>query len=115
LKGGVFLSNIRYRRGGRNAADMARYARLLSEENSNTGELDRVKQALRRALREEITEKQREYLYLYYSRRMNMKEIGERFGVDKSTVSRTIKRGEERLRRCVRYGARRLLLSAVVK
>ena len=34
-----------------------------------------------------------------------MREIGERLGVDKSTVSRTIKRGERRLQRCLRYGA----------
>ena len=40
---------------------------------------------------------------------MNMRQIGERMGVNKSTVSRTIKRGEARLRRCLRYGADRLL------
>ena len=39
-----------------------------------------------------------------------MNQIGERMGVDKSTVSRTIKRGELRLRRCLRYGAKRFLL-----
>ena len=49
--------------------------------------------------------RQREYLLLYYGERLNMKQIGDRLGVDKSTVSRTIKRGEARLRRCLRYGA----------
>ena len=34
-----------------------------------------------------------------------MREIGQSLGVDKSTVSRTIKRGERRLQRCLRYGA----------
>ena len=34
-----------------------------------------------------------------------MRQIGQELGVDKSTVSRTIKRGEARLRRCLRYGA----------
>ena len=48
---------------------------------------------------------------LYYGEGLNMSEIGERFGVDKSTVSRTIKRGESRLRRCLRYGAKRFLLA----
>ena len=38
-----------------------------------------------------------------------MREIGEKLGVDKSTVSRTIKRGEARLRRCLRYGAKAFL------
>lgn len=102
--------NTRYRRGGIYAADMARYARMLSEENTNTEELNRVKLALWRCLHEDITEKQRLYLLLYYGEGLNMSEIGERFGVDKSTVSRTIKRGESRLRRCLRYGAKRFLL-----
>ena len=101
----------RYRRGGQYAADMALYTRMLSEENTNTQEMDRVKEALRRALREDITEKQCRYLMLYYGEGMNMSQIGELFGVDKSTISRTIKRGERRLQRCLRYGAKRLLLA----
>ena len=36
---------------------------------------------------------------------MTMTEISRRLGVHPSTVSRTIRRGEERLRRCLRYGA----------
>ncbi len=104
------MSGTRYRRGGLFAADMAHYARLLSEENTNTEELCRVKLALWRALHEDVTDKQREYLLLYYGEGKNMVEIGEEFGVDKSTVSRTIKRGEARLRRCLRYGAKRFLL-----
>ena len=104
------MSGTRYRRGGIYAADMARYARMISEENTNTEELDRVKIALWRALHEDITEKQRRYLLLYYAEGMKMSEIGEQMGVDKSTVSRTIKRGEDRLRRCLRSGAKRFLL-----
>ena len=40
------MGGARYRRGGIYAADMARYAYLLSEENTNTQEMDRVKLAL---------------------------------------------------------------------
>lgn len=105
------MAGTRYRRGGIYAADMAHYARMLSEENTNREELDRVKLALWRALHEDITEKQRQYLLLYYGEGLKMSEIGEKMGVDKSTVSRTIKRGEERLRRCLRYGAKRFLLA----
>ena len=104
------MSGTRYRRGGVYAADMANYARMLSEENTNAEELSRVKAALRTALHEDITEKQRKYLLLYYAEGKNMVEIGQELGVDKSTVSRTIKRGEARLRRCLRYGAKRFLL-----
>ena len=82
------MGGARYRRGGIYAADMARYAYLLSEENTNTQEMDRVKLALWRALHEDITEKQRQYLLLYYGEGMNMGQIGRQMGVDKSTVSR---------------------------
>ena len=104
------MSNARYRRGGIYAADMARYARMISEQNTNTRELTQVELALWLALHEDITEKQRNYLLLYYGEGLNMCEIGERMGVDKSTVSRTIKRGEDKLRRCLRYGAKRFLV-----
>ena len=64
---------------------------------------------LLRALREDVTPRQREMLLLYYGEQLNMRQIGTRLGVDKSTVSRTIKRGERRLQRCLRYGAEAFL------
>lgn len=91
------------------AADMAVYARQMSADNSK--EISRLKRNLIRALQEDITPRQRQTLLLYYSDGLNMREIGERLGVDKSTVSRTIKRGERRLRRCLRYGAEAYLKS----
>ena len=71
----------------------------------NSREINRLKRNLIRALQEDVTPRQRQALLLYYSEGLNMREIGERLGVDKSTVSRTIKRGEQRLQRCLRYGA----------
>ena len=82
---------------------MAVYARQMAADNST--EISRLKRNLIRALREDVTEHQRQMLLLYYAEGLNMREIGERLGVDKSTVSRTLKRGERRLRRCLRYGA----------
>ena len=90
------------------AADMAVYARQMSADNSK--EISRLKRNLIRALQEDVTPRQRQTLLLYYSDGLNMR-IGERLGVDKSTVSRTIKRGERRLRRCLRYGAEAYLKS----
>ena len=89
------------------AADMAVYARQMSADNSK--EISRLKRNLIRALQEDVTPRQRQTLLMYYSDGLNMREIGERLGVDKSTVSRTIKRGEARPRRCLRYGAGSLL------
>ena len=97
------MPGIRYRRGGAYAADMARYAQAMAGDNSE--QLSIVKRNLVRALQEDVTPRQREVLLLYYGHRLNTREIGEKLGVSRSTVARTIKRGEARLRRCLRYGA----------
>ena len=97
------MGNTRYNRGEDYAADLAVYARSMADDNS--AQMSRVKQNLVRALRKDVTPRQRQMLLMYYAQRMNMREIGAQLGVDKSTVSRTIQRGEARLRRCLRYGA----------
>ena len=97
------MPSTRYRRGKTYAADMAVYSRQMASDNSR--EVSRLKRNLIRALREDVTPKQRQVLLMYYAQGLNMREIGEQLGVDKSTVSRTIKRGERRLQRCLRYGA----------
>ena len=101
------MPDTRYRKGGAYAADMAVYARAMASDNS--AQMSRVKRNLLRALREDVTPRQREMLLLYYGEQLNMRQIGTRLGVDKSTVARTIKRGERRLQRCLRYGAEAFL------
>ena len=51
----------------------------------------------------------RQVLFLYYNENYTMAEIGAQLGVDRTTVSRTLKRGEQRLLRCLRYGGAALL------
>lgn len=82
---------------------MAAYARMMAEDNS--GQMQELRGNLARALREELTPRQRELLFLYYNEGLNMREISEYLGLERSGISRTIKRGERRLRRCLRYGA----------
>ncbi len=103
------MNGTRYRRGRAYAADMAVYSRAMSEQNTNSADITRLKKNLIRALKSDVTPRQREMLELYYGRGLNMRQIGELLGVDKSTVSRTVKRGELRLKRCLRYGAGILL------
>ncbi len=103
------MPNTRYRRGGLYAADMAMYSRQIQSDNSQ--EISRLKRNLIRALQEDVTSKQRQMLLMYYAEGKNMREIGEIMGVDRSTVSRTIQRGERRLQRCLRYGAETYLRS----
>ena len=101
------MSGTRYRRGKEFAADMAVYAQVMAEDNSE--QTGRLRRNVMRALQEDVTPRQRECMLLYYEKGLNMRQIAELTGVDKSTVSRNIKRGESRLRRCLRYGAEQLL------
>ena len=78
------MANTRYRRGSAYAADMAVYARSISSDNS--AQLGRLKKNLVRALQEDVTDRQREFLLLYYAQGLNMRQIGERLGVDSRSV-----------------------------
>lgn len=88
-------------------ADLAACMQYMSEDN--TDQVRRLKRNLSRALKQDITPRQREYMMLYYGENMSMPAIAARCGVHKSTVSRTLKRGREKLYRCLRYGAAGLL------
>lgn len=61
------------------------------------------------ALNEELTCAQRLYLTAYIVDGLTMDEVGKKYGVDKSTVSRTIARARRRLFRVLRYSNPRFL------
>lgn len=103
------MANPRYRRGDPYRRDMAAYMRQLSEQNTNTDHVERLKRNLIRCLKEDVTPRQRTVLTLYYVQQLSQKEIAQKLNVDRSTVSRTILRGERKLQRCLRYGAERYL------
>ena len=87
--------------------DLAVYTELMADDNRD--QINRLKRNLTHALRQDITQRQREYMMLYYGKSMSMEAIAQQCGVNKSTVSRTLKRGRQRLYRCLRYGAANLL------
>ena len=91
-------------------ADLAMYTQLMADDNRD--QMNRLKRNLTHALRQDITQRQREYMMLYYGQGMSMEAIAKELGVNKSTVSRTLKRGRQRLYRCLRYGAANLLEQA---
>ena len=99
----------RYKRGKPYSRDMAAYMRQLSEQNTNTDHTEQLKRNLIRCLNEDITPRQRTMLTMYYVQKLSQKDIARQLGVDPSTVSRTILRGERQLQRCLRYGAERYL------
>ena len=58
---------------------------------------------IRRVIEAELTQRQREKLNAYYFRQLTIPQIAQEQGVNKSTVSRTLRRAEEQLRRYLRY------------
>ena len=66
-------------------------------------QLERLRRNLRRAREQELTPRQREILALYYDRGLKMPQIARKLGINRSTVSRAVKRAKERLYRCLRY------------
>ena len=81
--------------------DMTVWLRENAEDNSD--QLERLRRNLRRAREQELTPRQREILALYYDRGLKMPQIARKLGINRSTVSRTVKRAKERLYRCLRY------------
>lgn len=73
----------------------------------NHNRMLQVKQVLLQAIKEELTPRQRQMLLLYYFERKKTPQIAEELGVHKSTVSRTIHRGIEKIERMMKYCALR--------
>lgn len=62
-----------------------------------------AERAARRCWKNELTDCQRQYLLHYYRDCMTMRAIAARYGVNVSTVSRTLSRARRRLRRVLQY------------
>lgn len=60
-------------------------------------------QRVQRVIREELTQLQREAVIAYYFQQKTIPQIAAERGVNKSTVSRTLRRAEGKLRRYLRY------------
>lgn len=69
----------------------------------NSERLDRLRRNLRQAREQELTPRQRQVLSLYYDQGMNIPQIAAELAVNRSTVSRTLRRAKDRLYRCLRY------------
>lgn len=69
----------------------------------NTERLAHLQKKLRQAREEELTPRQQEILTMHFDRQMTIAQIAQELGVCSSTVSRTITRAKNRLRRCLQY------------
>lgn len=79
-------------------------AALIGDTESNNSEKHRLMlKILRKVILEELTERQREMITLYYFDRANIPQIAEMLGVNRSTVSRTISRGRRNIMEKMKY------------
>ena len=62
-----------------------------------------LRAAVKVALRQDLTRRQRECIVMYFSDNLTLPEIGRRLGIGKSTVYKHIETGKERIRRVVAY------------
>lgn len=81
--------------------DMTVWNRQNAGDNSER--LERLRRNLRRAREQELTPRQRQMLELYYDQGLNIPQIAGELGLNRSTVSRTLRRAKDRLFRCLRY------------
>ena len=81
--------------------DMTVWMRENAEDNAL--QLERMKRNLRIAREKELTPRQRCMLELYYDQQMAGTEIAQELRVNVSTVSRTLQRARNRLRRYLQY------------
>ena len=88
---------------------------LHSLNGDNSMELSRLRKNLITALREELTSRQWEFVRLHYMEGLKMTQVAEVTGVNVSTVSHTLSRARRRLYRCLRYGAKELLVNETEK
>lgn len=74
-------------------------------EDSRISELPREQlvKRMKAVIREELTELQRYTMVAYYFENRTLTEIAEERGINKSTVCRTLKRAEDKLRRFLQY------------
>lgn len=81
--------------------DLTVWTRQNAGDNSER--LERLRRNLRQARERELTPRQRQMLELYYDQGMTIPQIAGELGLNRSTVSRTLRRARDRLYRFLRY------------
>ncbi len=76
---------------------------LREQSGDNSGRRRRLLRNLPRAVTAELTPRQQEILEMHIYRGMSMTEIAGQLGVNKSTVSRSLRRTYGKLRRYLQY------------
>lgn len=76
---------------------------LSQRGSTNRPERERMRKILIRAIRHELTDRQRDCLTMYYLEGIKMKDIAVMLNLSKSTVSRHIHSATRKLRKVASY------------
>ena len=76
---------------------------LQENADDNQEQIERLLRNLRKARIQELTPRQQQMLSMRFEQNMSVTEIAQELGLNRSTVSRTLRRAQERLRRCLQY------------
>lgn len=76
---------------------------ILHVPTSNSEQLETIRRALRDAIANELTPRQREVLVMRYYDGLSGCAIAEQLGINPSTVCRTLRRAQERIRKNMRF------------
>lgn len=71
--------------------------------SSNEYNIKQIRRVLPRVIDEKLTLRQRQCVQMYYFKKLNMQEIGEVLGIDRTTVSRNLSRARKRIRTSLEY------------
>ncbi len=77
--------------------------RTLSS-GDNSRQLEHIKENLNRAIEEELTDRQKQIVNMFFFDGLNLTEISAELGLNKSTVSRHLTRSKEKLKSALQYG-----------
>lgn len=76
---------------------------LAADAETNSEQIRKVKSAMMKVIKNELTPRQRETIALYYYKEMGVSEIADKLGLAPSTVSRTIKRARDNIYKFLKY------------
>ena len=97
----VYTKPARSCRNNELYGDMMAWNRAHSADNHV--QMERLHRNLRKARSTALSPCQQEYFTLYFDQGLSMSEIARRKGVSRSSVSHTIARGREILRKYLQY------------
>lgn len=76
---------------------------LRENANYNQEQIERLLRNLRKARVQELTPRQQQMLAMRFEQNMSGAEIARELGLNRSTVSRTLRRAQKRLRNFLQY------------